>query len=69
VRYGLTVMPRPVENFLPELKQRHSEMVDAIAAGDRDGAMEAMRAMFDHARRWIRRIERRQDQIEADVSG
>ncbi len=69
LRYGLIVMPRPDENFLPELKAQHSRMVDAIAAGDRDAAMESMRAMFDHARRWIRRIERRQDQIDAEFSG
>lgn len=68
LRYGLTVMPMPDENFLPELKMQHGHMVDAIAAGDRDGAMASMRAMFDHARRWIARIERKQERRAAELS-
>ncbi|MEZ5709786.1 MAG: GntR family transcriptional regulator [Blastomonas sp.] len=58
LRYGLTVLPRPEEAFLPELKRQHRAILAAMESGDREAALAPMQAMFEHSRRWIARLER-----------
>jgi DNA-binding FadR family transcriptional regulator len=53
LRYSLSVLPRPDARFLPQLKKWHRELLHACEAGDGKAAAGAMRAMFDHSRRWI----------------
>lgn len=57
-RYGLTVLPRPDEAYLPALKQQHRDLLEAAIRGDAASARASMQAMYDHSRRWIARIER-----------
>ncbi|HMO76855.1 MAG TPA: GntR family transcriptional regulator [Sphingopyxis sp.] len=68
LRYGLTALPRPDEAFLPQLKDLHREMIDTVEAGDVAAAMALMRAMFDHSRRWIARLERDRERRAAEWS-
>ncbi len=57
-RYGLTVLPRPDEAYLPMLKQQHRDLLEAAIRGDAASARASMQAMYEHSRRWIARIER-----------
>lgn len=64
-RYGLTVLPRPDEAYLPMLKQQHRDLLEAANRGDAASARASMQAMYDHSRRWIARIERDLDRRAA----
>lgn len=57
-RYGLTMLPRPDEAYLPMLKRQHRDLLEAATRGDTASARASMQAMYDHSRRWIARIER-----------
>lgn len=62
LRYGLTVMPKPDAQFLPELKRRHRQLLDAVRHSEGAEARAQMEAMFEHSHRWIARLERDRQQ-------
>ena len=55
--FSLPVLPGPDARFLPELKDQHRRLVDAVEAGDVATAALQMSAMFEQSRRWIAGIE------------
>lgn len=60
LRFSLSVLPRPAERFLPQLKLQHRALLRASEANDPQAAAAAMRAMFEHSRRWIEALEKSQ---------
>ncbi|MBV9842593.1 MAG: GntR family transcriptional regulator [Sphingomonadaceae bacterium] len=57
LRYFRDVVPRPDPRFLPDLKNGHRRLLDALETRDRRAAQIEIAAMFDHSRRWIRKVE------------
>jgi DNA-binding FadR family transcriptional regulator len=55
--FSLPVLPTPDAKFLPELKDQHRKLVEAVEADDVATATQQMRAMFEQSRRWIAGIE------------
>jgi DNA-binding FadR family transcriptional regulator len=53
LRFSLSVLPRPAERSLPQLKDQHRALLRACEVNDAQAAATAMRAMFEHSRRWI----------------